>query len=353
MTGSTINLDIEVFSTCPQSSTASPGSYLENVVSVARWSEECGCKGILVYTDNSLVDPWIVSQVILQNTTSLCPLVAVQPAYMHPYSVAKMVASLGHLYGRRLYLNMVAGGFTTDLAALNDTTPHDKRYARLVEYTMIINKLLGDQHPVNFDGEFYKVRDLRMMPPLQRDLTPGVFLSGSSEAGLTAARTLKATAVKYPKPAREYCESADEDIDSGIRVGIITRENDEDAWKVAQERFPEDRKGQVTHQVAMKVSDSSWHKQLSQLAFDTKTARTPYWLRPFENYKTFCPYLVGSYEIVSEELAMYMAAGYSTFILDIPPNQEELSHVGCVFRMATERRVLPNRDHTWGKALTI
>ena len=31
--------------------------------------------------------------------------------------------------------------------------------------------------------------------------------------------------------------------------------------------------------------------------------RSPYWLGPFHNYKTFCPYLVGSYERVADELA--------------------------------------------------
>src|SRR5262245_24372040 len=117
---------IELFSTCPQSSDTDKASYSQRVVDVARWSEHRGCKGILVYTDNSLVDPWLVSHLILQNTKSLCPLVAVQPVYMHPYSVAKMVTSFGHFYDRRLYLNMVAGGFKNDLIALNDPTPHDK-----------------------------------------------------------------------------------------------------------------------------------------------------------------------------------------------------------------------------------
>ena len=114
---------LQVFSTCPSSST-SPERYLERVAKVARWSERAGCTGILVYTDNSIVDPWMVSQIILQNTASLSPLIAVQPVYMHPYSVAKIVSSLAFLYGRRVYLNMVAGGFKNDLIALNDQTPH-------------------------------------------------------------------------------------------------------------------------------------------------------------------------------------------------------------------------------------
>jgi alkanesulfonate monooxygenase len=328
---------LELFATCPQSSAVQTDSYVRRVADVARWSEQYGCKGILVYTDNSLVDAWLVSQIIIQNTEQLCPLVAVQPVYMHPYSVAKMVASFGYLYGRRIYLNMVAGGFKNDLSTFNDTTPHDKRYARLIEYTTIIRELLGGPAPVTFEGEFYKVDKLKMTPPLSAELFPGIFISGSSDAGLASAKALKATAVKYPKPAKECeVEASLDGIDSGVRVGIITRREETEAWEIAEQRFPEDRKGQITHQLAMKVSDSFWHQQLSQTAKHTKTDRSPYWLRPFENYKTFCPYLVGNYEQVAEELARYIALGYMTFILDVPPNQEELRHVNIVFDRASQ-----------------
>jgi len=183
---------VRIFSTSPQSKDVPRGRYLHEVAEVARWSEDAGCEGILVYTDNSIVDPWLVSQVILQSTARLCPLVATQPAYMHPYAVAKMVASLGHLHQRRLWLNMVAGGFKNDLAALDDQTPHDRRYQRLVEYTLIVKRLLESDAPVSFEGEFYKVRNLRMTPPLDAALAPGILVSGSSPAGLEAARAIGA-----------------------------------------------------------------------------------------------------------------------------------------------------------------
>lgn len=63
---------------------------------------------------------------------------------------------------------------------------------------------------------------------------------------------------------------------------------------------------------------------------------SPYWLFPFENYKTFCPYFVGSYERVTEELARYIRIGYRTFILDIPRDPEELGHIGIAFAKARE-----------------
>jgi alkanesulfonate monooxygenase len=76
---------------------------------------------------------------------------------------------------------------------------------------------------------------------------------------------------------------------------------------------------------------------LSQLAGEAKTHPHPYWLVPFENYKTFCPYLVGSYEEVSQELARYIKVGFKSFILDIPFSREELHHSMAVFRQAARQ----------------
>jgi alkanesulfonate monooxygenase len=323
-------VSLDVFSTCAQSCDGDRETYVQRVANVARWSERAGCKGILVYSDNRLVDPWLVSQIIIQNTARLCPLVAVQPIYMHPYAAAKMVASFGHLYGRRIYLNMVAGGFKNDLVALNDSTPHDKRYDRLIEFTLIIRELLAGSRAVSYDGAFYQVKNLKLTPPLPADLFPGIFVSGSSDAGLAAAKAIGATAVKYPKAPGEEA-APDEGVGAGVRIGIITREDGEEAWQVARERFPEDRRGQLTHQLAMKVSDSVWHGQLSQLAEATSSDDSPYWLVPFQNYQTMCPYLVGSYERVGDELARYVGLGYRSFILDIPPAEEELHHINQAF----------------------
>src|SRR5262245_2817913 len=256
---------------------------------------------------------------------------------MHPYSVAKMVASMGHLYGRRIYLNMVAGGFKNDLEALNDMTPHDRRYDRLIEYTTVIKKLLSTPLGVSYEGEFYKVDKLKMTPPLSPDLSTGILISGSSEAGLPASKAIGAVSVKCAKAVNEYVGvGVDEAVDSGVRVGIITRKDQDEAWRVAYERYPEDRKGQIAHQLAMKVSDSTWHKQLSEMGEEAETNDNPYWLTPFKNYKTFCPYLVGGYDRVAEELARYITVGYDTFILDIPPNEEELHHIGVVFDLASK-----------------
>jgi alkanesulfonate monooxygenase len=328
--------EVEIFSTCLPSRNENSRTYLERVTQVAQWSDAAGYRGMLVYTDNGLVDPWLVAQVILQQTEQLCPLVALQPIYMHPYSAAKMVASLGFLHGRRIYLNMVAGGFKKDLLALGDATPHDDRYERAVEYTLILKALLSGAEPVTFEGRYYQVENLRMTPTLPSELAPGILISGSSEAGARAAEAISATRVKYPQPpGEEALQRVNGAGPAGIRVGIITRPEADEAWDVAHRRFPEDRKGQITHKLAMQVSDSKWHDQLSRLGRDPASERNHYWLVPFENYKTFCPYLVGSYDLVGAELANYMALGFSTFILDVPASPNDLEHTAAAFDHAT------------------
>lgn len=329
---------LKIFTTCPTTLLAQPGSCVRELEKMARASEAAGCEGILVFTDNAQLDPWLVSQIIIEATDHICPLVAIQPVYMHPYSVAKIITSLAFLHGRRVYLNMVAGGFKNDLTALNDLTPHDDRYVRLIEYTTIIQNLLRSAGPVSFDGRYYKVTNLKLTPPLPARLMPGVLVSGSSEAGMQAARQLGATAVEYPKPPAEYAAlPADAAASSGIRIGIIARPQDAQAWTVARTRYPEDRKGQLTHQLAMKVSDSSWHRQLSELGDPRSGEENPYWLVPFQNYKAICPFLVGSYDRVAEEVARYVDAGYRTFILDVPASAEEMEHIGTVFERAMAR----------------
>lgn len=331
-------MTLKLFTTCPPSYKASRESYLKEVVEVARWSEAAGCEGALIYTDNGTVDPWLLAQTVLSCTRRLCPLIALQPIYLHPYSAAKMVSTLAFLHGRRVYLNMVAGGFKNDLNALNDPTPHDERYARLIEYGTLMTRLWETAAPVSFEGRYYRVDAVRLAPLLPAELRPGFFVSGSSAAGMDAAAALDALAVQYPKPSVEYTVPPPSDGPRlGIRVGIVARPTTDEAWREARARFPVEREGQLRRQLAIQVSDSEWHRQIAALSADGQDPDQPYWTVPFENHKTSCPYLVGSYERVADEIARYAAAGYQTIILDVPGSPEDLHHIGIVCRQATAR----------------
>jgi alkanesulfonate monooxygenase len=168
-----------------------------------------------------------------------------------------------------------------------------------------------------------------------------MLMSGSSPAGLAAARAIGAVPVKYPKPPGEE-QALHDTVGFGVRIGIIARDTADEAWMTAHERFPADRTGQIAHRLAMQVSDSRWHYQLSgQDAEATPPAESaegpnPYWLLPFQNYKTFCPYLVGSHRQIAELVAGYLRLGARTLILDVPASEDELRHAGVVLRAAAQ-----------------
>ena len=67
------SLPAHVYATCPQSKTYSMGDYDRRIADVAAWSERAGAYGILIYTDNSIVDPWLVAQRVIESTRRLRP----------------------------------------------------------------------------------------------------------------------------------------------------------------------------------------------------------------------------------------------------------------------------------------
>ena len=87
----------------------------------------------------------------------------------------------------------------------------------------------------------------------------------------------------------------------------------------------------------MSTSDSEWHRQLS--ASEAGDEDGPYWLHPFQNYQTFCPYLVGSYDRVGREVARYIKTGVSTVILDVPASPDELEHIDLALSAAFSESV--------------
>jgi alkanesulfonate monooxygenase len=327
MSGSKLS-GIDIFSTCPASSEVSHDLYLQQVINTARWSEAWGCAGTLIDAGNSLVDPWLVAYTIIRYTRTLCPLVAVQPLYMHPYAVAKIVSTIGCLYGRRVMLNLDPESFESDLAP-NDSTPSAGRNDRLVEYTLVIKKLLGSPDPLTYHGRFYTVDQIKLIPVAPPELFPGIFVSASPEIGANAAARLGAIAVKSPKVANEEAGPSDKSVKFAIRLGIIAREDAAEAWKIARGRFPKDRRGPSTPLSAARVAGPPEHEEARGLT--RRVERGPYWLGPFRHYKAMCPYLVGSYKEVAGEIAKYVGMGYRTFILDLPPNAEEFGHVAVVF----------------------
>lgn len=330
-------MNIELFTTTPQSVEFDRHLFLKELKRISRQTEKYGYKGILVYSDNRLADPWLITGIILAETHHLLPMIALQPMYMHPYTVAKKIASIGLFYDRPIALNLVAGGFVNDLSGIGDHTPHDQRYERLAEYAEIIQLLLKSDKAVSYEGEFYTIKNLKSQPVLPEHLQPKLYLSGSSDMARKTAARLGAELIEYPEPTADYVKSGRTNGNGvkGIRVGILARHTHEKAWNDARVRFPKIRSGELSHQMAKKTSDSEWHKTLSNQNGYDHGEGSVYWLGPFKHYHTFCPYLVGDYEEVARELSRYLEIGCKTCILDIPVSEIDLQSTLQVFDQAS------------------
>ena len=319
---------------CPSSRKApSSREYIGMLNDAVEWAEQDGWEALLIYTSNGLADPWVIAQLILQNSAKVSPLVAVQPFYAHPFSIANKILTLALLFNRPVYMNYVAGDYPLDREALCDDIHHDKRYTRLVEYGVLINRLLSSRTPVSAIGEFYKANGLSLFSSLPASLLPRVLVSGSSAAGMHSARTLNACAIQYPKPSYEYQSVIlDPAISFGLRIGIVARESRSEAWAVAKQRFPDSQDGAFARKFASAASDSVWVKELGKRTVFTESH--PYWLGPFQNSLSACPFLVGSLDEVAGELAAYMRAGFRTFLLETPENRADSEMISEVFRLA-------------------
>lgn len=330
--------------TCPMFRNEQGLRYELAIRDAAIRAEKCGWHSLLIYSDHRQIDPWLASTMLLQTGRNISPLVAIQPLYMHPFSVAKTLCNLSVLYDRAIHLNFVSGGFPRDLEAFCDNHSHDERYERVVEYATIIRKLLKEKAPCTFAGKFYQVQSLQLQlasaMPVQHQ--PIFTISGSSPAGLTAARKIGAVAIQYLRPAFEYGNYVfPQDVRHGARLGIIARDTAAEAWNIARTRYPADPLRTEVRKYYVKISDSVWVKELNR---EVKVPEGhPYWLDPYRNNYSACPFLVGSIAEVSSELASYIRLGIRTFLIESPWNDEDAENVGKAFATAEMKDALMER----------
>ena len=328
-----------IYSTCPHRPPEDgAGDYLSAVIEASRLSEAAGHEGMLIYAANEApANPWALAQVVIGATRSLTPLVAVNPLYMHPFTAANMIASMACLFRRRTDLNLIAGGFANDVAAFGDTLGHDGRYRRLMEYASILSALLSGAKPVTFSGEFYQIDKMKLREPVPEALRPRLFVSGSSDASKGAARRLDAVWLRYPTldPGEPEDGSSDGPGRTGVRLCLVVRPDSDDAWRAARQHYPDDRRGQVRHMLAMSVSDSLWHRRLSELGERASADnRNPFWLGPFRNDQDYAPCLVGDYGTVGSALALLMKTNQTWFVVNAPRDRDDARHMSLAFEQA-------------------
>ena len=156
-------------------------------------------------------------------------------------------------------------------------------------------------------------------------LLPGYLLAGQSAAARKICALTGAIGMQNLKPELEQAVNGQ----SGIHFGIITREQEAQAWQAARHRFPEDPSGRELLEFSVKNTDASWWKYMKKVSDEAPQTPSNYWLHPFQNYKADCAYIVGDYEYVASLLVRLIDRGIKAFILEIPPCEAPPRTVHC------------------------
>jgi alkanesulfonate monooxygenase len=312
---------LRIFPAIPRN--PNPAKYVDELMRIARFSDLNGFAGILLFTGNDIfVEPWSMAQHILAHTSKSSPLIAVNPAYMHPFTVAKLVSSFALLYERKVYLNMVTGTATSDLRSLGEQYSHEDRYSRLGEFICVVRELLAGSRPLSFNGKFYATNNLQLRPRLPAALMPEFLIAGQSDDAHRVSRQMGCITMQMLPPNLEEGIGA-----PGVNFGIFTRPTRDQALREAKRLFRDTVENRELLKYTMENTDSVWKRRLNEAGQTGELHENGYWLLPFLTYQADCPYLVGSYADIGARLHRFAETNVRTIILDVLAEENELQHV--------------------------
>jgi FMNH2-dependent dimethyl sulfone monooxygenase len=153
---------------------------LEAMVPLGRW---IGVGGASEFCDNSF-EPFTWAAGLAQATHRIAVFSTVQVPVYHPALTAKMTATIDHVSGGRVALNIVCGSMADDLA-LFETPPieHDAAYDYASEWLDILKRLWADEPEFVHQGRYFHIRRGVSKPkPIQKPY-PAIMNAGRSEVG--------------------------------------------------------------------------------------------------------------------------------------------------------------------------
>jgi alkanesulfonate monooxygenase len=310
------------------------GPALPYLTRLAQRAEKNGFTGLLAFYNHHGLDPWVVAAAIMRETATLVPLVAVQPYASPPFTVAKTIASLASIYHRRVDLNIVTGAAPHELRQVGETLTHDERYQRANEYAQVIRKLLTRDEPLDWEGTYYRFRGLRTRSLVPSELVPRLFVAGSSPASRELAADIGDVIVTHPEPVENFRESfvegrANGGSEIGVRLGLLARPTEEEAWTAARDRYVTTRSDRL-QTLLQRESQSDWIRRMAALVTSDGIYDRVYWTGLFGSGRAAAPMLVGSYDSVARYLERYRAAGVTKLLVAQVETEEDFAHARAV-----------------------
>jgi alkanesulfonate monooxygenase len=311
---------------------------------VAVAADTLGYEGVLIPTGRSCEDPWVVAASLIPVTQRLKFLVAVRPGLHQPSLAARMAASFDRLSGGRLLINLVTGGDRAELEGDGVFLDHAQRYEQSAEFIRIWREILERSHEggtLDYEGEHLSVKGAKLLfPPLQKPYPP-VYFGGSSEAAHDLAAEQVDAYLTWGEPpaevakkiadVREKAARHGRSVKFGIRLHVIVRETEDEAWADADRLISRLKDETVVQaQAAFARMDSEGQRRMAALhAGGSRRTRAELEISP--NLWAGVGLvrggagtaLVGDAQTVADRIKEYADLGIDTFVLSGYPHLEE------------------------------
>jgi alkanesulfonate monooxygenase len=317
---------------------------LNYLQSVAQAVDQLGFQGALLPTGRSCEDAWVTAAALIGVTRRMRFLVAVRPGLVAPSLAARMAATFDRLSAGRILINVVTGGDPVELAGDGIFEPHDARYAMTDEFLEVWRRLSTARELLDHAGTYYRIEGGQMVLRGPQRPYPPLYFGGSSDAGIeVAARHVDHYLTWGEPPAavsakiarvRAAAQRQGRTLRFGIRLHVIVRETDAEAWADAEQLISRLNDATVASaQATLARQDSEGQKRM--LALQSGGARTRAALEISPNLWAGVGLvrggagtaLVGSAETVAARIREYAAVGIETFIFSGYPHLEEAHRV--------------------------
>jgi alkanesulfonate monooxygenase len=312
-------------------------SYLKQI---AQAVDRLGYTGALLPTGRSCEDAWIVASTLVSHTQQMRFLVAIRPGLVSPGVAARMAATFDRLSSGRLLINVVTGGDPVELAGDGLHLSHDDRY-KLTDEFLTAWRAIASGEEANLKGDYLDIRDGKLLfPPVQKPYPP-LWFGGSSPIAQEIAAKHVDVYLTWGEPpeqvaqkiasVRRLAEAQGRTLRFGIRLHIIVRETESEAWDAANQliRYV-DEDAIATAQKAYSRMDSEGQKRMSQLHNGSREAleiSPNLWAGVGLVRGGAGTALVGDPDTVAASMLEYSDLGIDTFILSGYPHLEEAYRV--------------------------
>lgn len=325
---------------------------LEYLTQVALAAENAGFFGALIPTGPYCEDAWAVAAALAVSTRRLRPLVAFRPGFVLPAVAAQSVATLQRFTQGRLLLNVVTGGSSSEQRSYGDFLDHDARYERTDEFLSVVRGVWSGPG-FDFEGKHYRVHQAGLTQPL--DAAPTIYFGGASAAAervaakhadvyLTWGETPPMLAPRI-ESIRRQAEQHGRKPRIGIRLHLISRDTEEEAWREAERLLQGIPPGAI-EQAQQQFAASESVGQARMVGLHRGQLGSARELEVYPNLWAGVGLVrggagtavIGSHEQVAARIREYEALGVDTFIFSAYPNLEEAVRLGEDLLPLLERR---------------